>query len=168
MSAEGADWSDAKPEVVDFVLSQAEKHLQAQFETATAADGRAVTAASILAGLAGLGIASLATSTDVTPEAAWSILAGSVTMLAGASFCFLAARPVNFFVPGNQPEQWASCMHDALNESKGVEIENYQAMINDNADVLERASNHLIDGLKLALISPVVGISVYGITYLFS
>jgi hypothetical protein len=168
MDTAETDWSGVKPEVIDFVLEQAEKHLQAQFSTATAADGRAVTAASILAGLAGLAVASVATAPQVAPEGAWSILAGAATVFCGAAFCFMAARPVDFYVPGNQPEQWATCLLDPLSESKGAEIDNYQDMINDNAASLERASGHLLDGLRLALSAPVVGSVVYLVTSLIS
>ena len=168
MTSAETDWSIVKPEVIDFVLDQAEKHLQAQFSTATAADGRAVTAASILAGLAGLAAASVATAPDVSPEGAWAILAGAATAFCAAAFCLMAARPVDFFVPGNQPEQWATCLLDPLSASKGKEITNYQEMIDDNAASLERASNHLLDGLRLAFAAPVVGAVVFLVTSLIS
>ena len=168
MISEKPIWLSANPEVIDFVLLQAEKHLQAQFDTATASDGRAVTAASVLVGLAGLAVAGVATAPQIPPEGAWSILATAATMFCGAAFCFLAARPVDFYVPGNQPDQWASCALAPLSESKAKEIENYQEMIDDNASSLELGSKNLMQGLQLALAAPIVGAAVFAITSLIS
>lgn len=168
MVLEEFSWSDASPDVIDFVLNQAEKHLQAQFSTATAADSRAVTAASILVGLAGVAVAGVASSAQITPEAGWAIMAGATAMFCGSALCFMAARPVDFYVPGNQPEQWRACSLESLVVSKGKEIENYQSMIDDNATSLECASAFLVHGLKLALAAPIIGAAVFVLTSLIS
>lgn len=170
MASRGIDWSKIDPATIDFVLGQAEKHLQAQFQSATASDARAITAASIFAGLAGVIITGVVGYVAISWDAP-TFLGGMslmLTMLAGAYFCFLAGRPVDFFVPGNQPVEWYSCLAAPLSQAKGVEIENYQSKIEDNEAALDIAATNLMKGMRLGGAAPIVGAAIYGVTWYFS
>jgi hypothetical protein len=90
-------------------------------------------------------------------------------MLLIAAYCFFhAAKPVDFYFPGNQPDEWYGCLSEPLLISKGVEIENYQSMIDDNATALERSATMLTRGINFAVLSPVGFFTVYAVTYWIS
>lgn len=170
MNSEKPQWADVSIEVVDFVFYQAERHVDAQLQSGIASDARAISSASTLAPLAGIVLASSFgywITNPSTPLLAAGIVLGVVLMLA-AFFCFLAAKPIDFYFPGNQPSEWYGCLADSLSVSKGFEIENYQSMIEDNAAALDRAAKWLMRGINLAIASPLAFLVVYGITYWIS
>lgn len=170
MTMNRVEWGDVAPEVVDFIFYQAEKHLEAQFQSGIASDARAITAASILTGLSGVVFAGAVGLWVLSPIAAVqiaSVTLGGMLLLA-AHFCFSAAKPVDFYVPGNQPEEWYGCLKSPIHESKGVEVENYQEMISDNAVALDKAADHLLVGMRIAIFSPIAAALACLIIYVIS
>ncbi len=167
MDNEDIQWEGVSPDVVDFVFYQAERHIEAQLQSGIASDARAVSSASLLAPLAGLVLAGSFgywIANPSTPLLAAGIVLGAVLLLA-AFFCILAAKPIDFYFPGNQPAEWYGCLNEPLLESKGVEIENYQSMIEDNAAALAAAAKWLIRGISLAIASPLAFVIVYSAIY---
>ncbi len=75
-----------------------------------------------------------------------------------AYMCFLAAKPIDFYPPGNHPQQWYSSLGLPLNEAKGKEVENYQEMIDDNDTSLQASAGWLNRGVKVAIASPVAAL----------
>lgn len=163
MTLQDIEWKKVDSKVVDFVFHQAEKHLDAQLQSGIASDARAVSAASILVGLSGVIVAASLGYWVVKPEIT-ILLSGLVSgflFLLAAYQCFRAAKPIDFYFPGNQPNEWASCLSDPLKKSKGVEIENYQEMIAENHTALDRAADYLILGMRIAIATPFLSVLVY-------
>jgi cation transporter-like permease len=168
MSFEEVDWSDMDPNVVDFVFYQAEKHLESQLQSGISSDSRAISAASILVGFSGVVLAGALALWVSSPNLSIlvSCLVASILFLAASWFCFAAAKPIDFYFPGNQPVQWIACLNEPLSVSKGGEIENYQEMIEANEEVLETASKSLAYGMGIAISTPFVAVLAYIATYL--
>jgi len=170
VTIEGPNWEDVSPEVTDFIFYQAERHIEAQLQSGIASDARAISAASTLAPIASVVFAGSfgywITSSNLPLLVSGLSLGGA--LLISAYFCFKAAKPVDFYFPGNQPEEWYQCVHEPISESKGGEIENYQSMIEGNAMALERSADLLMRGINIAITSPIVFFFVYGVTYLIS
>jgi len=168
MSTQDIDWETVDSDVTDFVFCQAERHLEAQLQCGIASDARAVTAASILAGLGGAVFAGSIglLATGQVPELVPAGLTLGAMVLLAAYLCFLSARPVDFYAPGNQPAEWYGCLDLPLRVSKGCEIENYQEMIQENAAALKASADNLVAGMRMALVSAPATIFVYLITYL--
>ena len=166
MSIDKIEWNTVEPEVVDFVFYQAEKNLEAQLQAGIASDARAISAASILVGLSGVIIAASLGYWVAHPEIS-ILLTGIVSgffFLLAAYQCFRAAKPIDFYFPGNQPAEWYQCLGDPLNNSKGGEVENYQEMISENQTALDSAADFLINGMRLAIATPFISVLTYALT----
>lgn len=160
------EWSDSNPEVVAHIFRQGEKYLDTQVQMALAADQRAMTVASIYAAIATAVMAGALTYWDKTgsvPILAAG-LAGGISMLIGAGMCLWAARPINFYYPGNEPANWYDYRKATLTQNLGVESENYQHHIDVNATCLERNANALAWGSRVALAAPILALAVWGVT----
>jgi len=163
-------WSEVDPAVTNFVFYQAERYLDAQFQSGVAADSRAITASSIsvilatgaLSAAAGLWIAKQPPATYI----ATAVLGG--LFLIATYLCFLAAKPVNFYPSGNHPRQWVPALDMPINDAKGAEIENYQEMIDDNATALDASASWLNRGVMAPIASPFVAIIVFALVTSFS
>ena len=96
-------WEGVSEKTVRQILSEAESFMAAQLQVALATDQRAITAASIFSAFStavvGAAIAYWAQSED-TPLVTALMVAG-VLLTAAAFCCFWAARPINFYFPGN-------------------------------------------------------------------
>lgn len=170
MADEDFDWSGVEPEVTDFVFLQAERYLESQLQSGLAADSRAITASSILVGLATAaltGAAGLILSNGSATAYLSAFVLGLGFSLA-ACMCFLAGKPINFFPPGNHPKQWYGALFEPLNNSKGAEIENYQEMIIDNETALDDSAKWLSRGIKVAILSPLAALVSFLVVIAFS
>lgn len=159
------DWSLVKPDVIDFVFYQAEKYLDAQFQSGLAADSRAITATSIFVGLAAASSAGAGSLLLGGNDAGAYYAIGVLALGFGiASFlCFRAAEPVDFYPSGNQPKQWAHVTQEDLYTAKGGEIENYQEMISDNETAIDLSAKRLRNGVRTALASPLVALLTFAL-----
>ncbi len=164
------DWRTVEPEMVDFVFYQAERYLEAQLQSGIASDSRAITAASILVGVATAAFSG-AVALLLAGQPAASYLAATVLgvgLSVAAYLCVLAAKPIDFYPPGNHPAQWYGCVDAALGDAKGAEAENYQEMIVANNAALETSATWLNRGITTAIVSPVAAMLLFLVVTSFS
>ncbi len=161
-NGEQIDWSGALEPVARLIFEQGGKYLLAQTQMALAADQRALTVSTLLVGFAtALYAASVGYwTTSVAGDIALplsGLIAGTV-MLAGAAMCGYSARPGNFYSAGNEPENWWDWTALSVSELLGIESENYNEHIADNADLLDANAIWLEKGLALSSLAPVAGL----------
>lgn len=133
--------------------------MSAQLQAAIAADSRATTMAGMFITLAlAVGAAGVAWFPDARGSAYLlaSTVCAAILLLAAARAAW-AARPIDFYFPGNQPPQWWPCRKGNLAELLGGESENYGARIEYNQDRLTENQTAIKDASTLALISPILG-----------
>lgn len=162
------DWSDANESVVRQMLAQGEQMLVSQIQLAVNADQRAMTSASIFIGVAAaLFAATLAYFATVGNVVLFvSGLSVSALMLCAAYLCFHAARPVDFWLPGNCPAEWWGVDEPDLVALMGAESENYQEKIEDNNGLLASNARWFSCGIQTAFVAPVVGVGIWVISSL--
>ncbi|MGP1252938.1 MAG: hypothetical protein ACTS10_00870 [Kiloniellales bacterium] len=170
MSSMNIDWSAINSEHVNEMLRSAEAHIDAQLQVALASDQRAWSGAAIFIAL-GVGVlgVTLVYWTEVRDGS--TLLSGlllALGMTSAAFCCMHAGRPVNFHVIGNKPANHIAALNHSLLEIKGYECENYQEIIEENADILAKNAIWMQRGLHIALISPIICVSLYWITFFFS
>lgn len=150
-------------EMAEQVLRQGELYLQAQLQLAIAADQRAATMAAFW-GTIGTAVAAAAIAYwDRSSDLAILIsgLACAALMVAGASACLWAARPVDFYAPGNHPQSWFDLLDRPLFDVMLGEAENYQAHIEANAAFLLTNCRLIGFGAALATSAPVLAVLVW-------
>ena len=144
-------------EMADRVLRQGELYLQAQLQSAIAADQRATTMAAFFGTLGSAVVAASIAYWDTTSDLPTLIagLAGAAFMVSGAGVCLWAARPVNFYFVGNHPQSWFDVLGRPLPEVLLGEAENYQDHIVSNTNLLEYNGTCLKWGAATAVVAPV-------------
>jgi hypothetical protein len=156
--------------MAEHVLRQGELFLQAQLQTAIAADQRATTTAAFF-GTVGTAVAAATIAYwDGSEDVAVLIagLIGAALMVAGACICLYAARPVDFFFAGNHPQAWFPLRHNPLYDVLLGEAENYQEHIEKNAEFLSKNGRLIGWGAAIAVLAPVVSVVawfVFSATY---
>ena len=93
------DWAGVPEDMARRILDLGEKYLESQLQTALSADQRAVTSASIFAGIAAAILAVLVAVWSGDGDNISLLVAGlatAATMTVSAFFCWRAARPVDF------------------------------------------------------------------------
>jgi hypothetical protein len=152
-------------EMAEAVLRQGELYLQAQLQSAIASDQRATTMAAFFSSMgAAIAAASLA-YWDRSGEIAILVagLSGGILMAAGACLCLWAARPVDFYFPGNHPSCYGEVMHKPLADVICGEAENYQEHIEKNATILQSNSKLVSSGAMASTAAPLIAILIWGI-----
>jgi hypothetical protein len=166
VDAEGVDWTDVSESMVRQIVQQAETYLQSQFQAGLASDQRAMTIASVLVTVATAAAASALAYWDKTgslPILAAG-LAGATVMLVGAGLGAWAARPVDFYYPGNQPSSWYHCRRGDLVKALGGEAENYEQHIDYNEAILRNNNRAIAWSAKLAIAAPIVAVAVWAVS----
>ena len=162
------DWSDVDLETARQILHQGEVFLSAQLTAALAADQRAMTSASIFIGFAavmlGASLAYWGEHKDVALFVAG--LTGAVLMFSASVCCFLAARPRDFYYPGNHPNRWWNVCTERLAVLTAGETENYQEVIDANAGVIASNNKWLGRGIKAAVVAPILAFIVWLLLFL--
>lgn len=153
------DWDDVPLEMAHQILRQGEAYLSAQLQTAIASDQRSTTSASIFTGFAAaIQAASLAYWTN---DGQLAVVVGgvvsSICLLCGAFCHFHAARPVDFYFPGNRPEAWFGTRKVKLAVAIGGETENYQFCIAHNDEIIDNNAEWYRRGSRFVLMAPVLG-----------
>jgi hypothetical protein len=163
------DWSGVSEPMVRQIFQQAETFMRAQFDAALAADTRAMTMASVFVTLATAIIAGAIAYGDKAGHAPAiaGAFAGALVMLIGAALGVWAARPIDFYFPGNQPEKWFPIRGGDLIEALGGESENYARHIAANDAALTANNGALILGAILGVLSPLIGLVVWALTNAF-
>jgi hypothetical protein len=147
-------------EMAEHVLRQGELFLQAQLQTAIAADQRATTIAAFF-GTVGTAVAAATIAYwDGSEDSAVLIsgLIGAALMIAGACICLYAARPVDFYFAGNHPSAWLPLRFNPLFDVLLGEAENYQDHIEKNAKFLSTNGRLIGWGAAIAVLAPVVSV----------
>jgi hypothetical protein len=165
-------WDKADLETLKEIVRAAEAYLQSQLELAKSADQRGSTMASAftLAGAALVaGLITLAsTPADATehlmrvPVYVGGVVA-ALMFLGGAFVCVRATMPVEFWLPGNEPENWRDDVHKerTLKEMLGDQADNYQRHIGKNDGALRRNARWFKWGATLGVAAPFVGCAMW-------
>lgn len=145
------------------ILHQGETFLSSQLQVATASDMRALTAASVLTAIGTAVIAATLVywSEEKNLQLLLAGIACGVVTIIGAFFALWAARPIEFYFPGNHPKEWWDCRTCDLPRAIGGESENYQIRIESNERCLAKNGFALIIGAAIAATAPLIGLIVW-------
>jgi hypothetical protein len=153
---------------LDFVFNQATSWLDWQIKCALASDQRATTIAAIFSALAVAVFSFLGFALQNHYYGFINIGIGAcgISMLIGSWCCISAARVTKFYYPGNTPELWQDSINNDISLEKDLiyEIENYQHRIDLNHDIAAQNGEILNWGIKIAFLSPLVGLTL-GLIY---
>lgn len=149
--------------VAEQALRQGELYLSAQFQSALAADQRAMTVAAFFATVATAIAAGSIAYWDRTEDVPILVsgLTAAVLMAIGACLCLWTARPVDFYFPGNHPACWADILNRPINEVFWGEALNYQDSIEKNEIFLTSNSKVLYRAAVLAAAAPIIAIGIW-------
>ncbi len=163
-------WEGVSKDMATQILYQGEVYLDAQLRIAIASDQRAITAASV--------IVSIATAIVAGTLAYWTVeknlpllisgLICGLLLTLGAFLSLRAARPIDFYAPGNSPSQWWDCRNDDLVHAIGGEAKNYQARIDYNERCLQKNANYLNYGTAIAAAAPLIAFLAWYLATIFS
>jgi hypothetical protein len=151
------DSADAK--LLEEIISQAEKRLQAQLELGKAADQRAMTFAGML--LAGVAILSgLAFGDHPLTTQRPSLIVLAVGLIMSASLALWSARPIDWDIIGNEPEGFLDDIARGLTLSatRPETALNLQDMITKNDQRMRGYSACMKVSMGIAVSSAVGGI----------
>ena len=163
MADEGLDWSEVEEPMARQILTQAETYLQSQLQCAIAADGRATSMAALFVTLAlaalGAGFGYSNETDKLSPLLAG--LASGALLTAAASCAAWAARPIDFFFPGNVPSSWTALRHERLATMLGYEAENLEGHIAANDLALGENQAAIRRAYWLAIAAPLAGAAAW-------
>ena len=152
-------FDSADPPLLEEIISQAEKRLQAQLELGKAADQRAMTfAGMLLAGVAILTGLTFGEEALTAQQPAFVLL--TVGLIVSAGLALWSARPVDWDIPGNVPESYLEDIQAKL-DFQGTRSEtafHLQDMISKNHDKLRCNGNWMTASMTIALVSIAAGI----------
>jgi len=160
------DWSDVSEDMARQILHQGEIHMAAQLQAALASDQRATTSASLFAGFATALLGAVLAYSKAHPSDSALFVGGVVSvafLVMAAILCFLAARPVNFYWPGNNPVEWFEARDEPLAVALGGEAENYDPRIEANAQFMDNNAKLFMAGALSAVVAPVAGLIVWAL-----
>jgi hypothetical protein len=161
--------SQGEDALVSEIVREAEAYLAAQVTLATSADQRASVMASVFAA-SGTAIAAglIAFVGDADRVAAGlPVIVGGVVsallFLLGSGLCVWATLPVEFDLPGSQPENWKKDIERGipLNEALAEQAQNYQGKISDNSAILRSNAKKFSWGARLGIAAPVLGLLIW-------
>ncbi len=158
----GVDWTGTTEPMVRDILMQGETFLQAQFQSALAADQRATTLAGILVTLStAVFAAAIATWEQVPADALYGMSAMAGILLVAGAFAAWAARPIDFWFPGSRPEQWYDGKLEKCVDMLGGAAELTQSSIDENEAFMVGNQTAVRISFVLALLSPIAGLAVW-------
>ena len=167
MNAEVPVPTNLTKELAERILVQGELRLKAQLAIALAADTRAITAVSVLIGVASglLGFAGLIYSNhDIGNQPLEiSAFATAVMLLASAAICLFAALPTEFRTVGANPENWwdDDVTSRPYEEALWRESLNYAARIKQNLRTIQDNAHLFRAGMVIALCAPIAGLFLW-------
>jgi MFS family permease len=175
------NWQTSRIDLIREALRQGELRLAGQLTLATSADQRATVLAGIYTAIA-IGLISAISAIvalPITPHPSHAdtlyriaLIAGAITgtvmFLLGALSCILATLPVQFFTPGNDPEEWYEDIRDGVCEQLafGQQVVHYNTHIFANRTTLERNAGRFRNGALLGISAPVISLLAAGLVYL--
>ena len=163
---------DEKLRLAETVLRQGELRLNAQLTVALAGDSKAITLAGLFVTLALAALSGVAVLWTIGDQKAltFGLIIEMILLLASAYLSLESASPADFYVSGNQPENWWSdnVEDKPLAECLKKESMNYQNRIEKNALVMERSAVLFTCAMRMAILSPIAALAVYFSPVLFS
>jgi hypothetical protein len=147
-------------EMAKQILEQGERYMTAQLQCALASDQRATTTANTLVAAAtavlGAGAAYYGATADL-PVLLGALTAG-ILLAVAAGFNIHAARPTEFYCPGNYPSQWWPHATGDFALMVAGEAENYDERIRFNSQILDANGKWQRRGSYLGVAAPVAGV----------
>ncbi|HEV2561102.1 MAG TPA: hypothetical protein VGT78_03085 [Rhizomicrobium sp.] len=166
------EWKGKSKELILEACRHGEAKLQAQVQIATSADQRATVLAGIYAATA-TGIIGVIASNEPFHHFGPFLVGALVTMtafLVGAFLCILATLPVDFWTPGNNPEEWYRDIlaGTAIEVAVGEQASHFNSAIHANNKVLVRNARLFFWGALFGIMAPLIGFFAAGITCLLA
>lgn len=163
---------DSREKIAEIILRQGELKLSAQLMLATAADQRATTLSAIFSAIAVALIGGAATTyanDGIGLALLLSAMLSGLLYLLASAMCAYAARPVDFYTAGNQPNKWIRdrALEKEPQEALLKEAGNYQKGIITNRGAIRQNANRLRNALKIGWLSPIVGFGLWLVLFLF-
>ncbi len=157
------DFSQVPDCAVNEFYRQAEIYLQSTVQIALAADARASTLTGIF-GAATVALlvlaANVANKSPIDAPLIASVIVGAVFLIIAAVFCAIAARPVEYFIPGYEPKR----LYQAASSERHIKLEaasDMQIRIDRNRKTLRSAAMLLSIGRTLAMAAPITAIATF-------
>jgi len=157
---------DEATRLAETVLKQGELKLSSQLTIALAADVRATAFAGVFIALAAAAIGAGATILSIS-GAHWALISAAFVaagfLLWSGFLCISVSKPVEFYVVGNQPDNWWNDNVDKkpLAECFRTEAANYQARITKNNAILAKNAEKIERALRLGWASPLIAAVVW-------
>lgn len=160
------DWKKADPELVREVVREAELFIQRQVTLATSADQRAAMLGGIFTAAATaliVGVIAVVTNGIAAPGIVWGGVVAALLFVIAAGLCISTVLPVEFGLPGNEPQNWYEDIESerGLSELLGEEAEREQGKIGDNNAVLIANARRFKWGAIARISAPLVGLVVW-------
>jgi len=160
--------SDDAERLAQTILRQGELRLNAQLQTALAADQRSMTAAAILIAVSsasiGFGVDAFTRAVPVESLGAGGLLTG-VLLAVSSVFCVVSGAPTGFYLTGAIPENWWSddVHHRSLAQAIRNESNNYSENIKENKKTLKRNAGWFRAGLLMGVGAPFAGAALWAL-----
>lgn len=168
--AEEITWSDVSEPMVRQILTQGETYLKSQLQAGIAADARATSMTSLFVTLAlavlGAGLGYWQKTGDFSPMLAG--LTGGIMLSAAAGSAAWAARPIDFYFPGNEPSNWFEGRKEKLTVMLGGEAENYETHIKANDRALGGNQRAIHRAYALAVTAPLASTIAWFLPFMCS
>jgi hypothetical protein len=164
------DWKGYDPEKAREIFNLGQAYLDAQLQTALAADSRAMTMAGLFVTL-GLAILAAGVGYWQTDKESWAVLlpavaAAGLFVCAGAQAGW-AARPITFYLPGTHPEQLFKSREDDLATMLGGQAEIDDRDIRRNEREMARSASAVMRAFWMAVAAPGVAFAMWLVIVLF-
>ena len=159
-------WKGYDPDKVREILNLGQAQLQAQLDTALAADARATAMAGLYVtlGLAVLAAGLAVWDNDANTTLLWPAIAAAGLFLVAGARAGWAARPVEFYLPGTHPEKLFECRDDDLATILGGQAEIDDRDLRRNSRQMKKSARALMQAFWTAIAAPIVGFGVWLIT----
>jgi hypothetical protein len=152
-------YDSAESDLLEEIISQGERRLQAQLELGKAADQRAMTFAGILLAAVAL-LAGLAFGEHPLQEQQLAFVCLGLGLLISSSLALWSARPIAWEIAGNTPESYDEdiAANRKLSETRPETAMHLQEMIGNNHEKLRWNGNWMKASMMIALVSAAAGI----------
>lgn len=164
------DWSDLDEEFGNSILSKAETFIKSQLKCSIAQDNRSMQSASIFMGFSAILFASsMSFLSSKEPSGIhnnsliFTIIAMAILFFLSATFCFYSGKPGLIGLPGNEPKNWWWIKANDKQSAIGGELENYQEAIDNNDRELRERAQIYLNGIRIALSAPIIGILIWSL-----